>query len=71
MADPTTAERLSSYLAAEAAILSGMQSYSVDGMTFTRADLGKVQFKIKELQAEINRTSYGGSSNRARFGDRG
>lgn len=46
----TDADRLALYLAAEKAILSGHQSYTVDGMTFTRADLFRVQQMIASLR---------------------
>lgn len=50
----TTEERLALYLACEKAILSGHQSHTVDGTTYTRADLRAVQKKIEELQYALN-----------------
>ena len=47
------AERLALYLEAEKAILTGHQSYSVDGMTFTRADLYRVQQMIAGLRQSV------------------
>lgn len=47
------AERLDLYIAAEKAILTGHQSYSVDGMTFTRADLFRVQQMIAGLRQSV------------------
>ena len=49
----TDAQRLEAYLQAERAILLGNQSYTVDGMTFTRADLGKVQGMISLLRQSL------------------
>lgn len=46
--------RLRRYREAEDAILTA-QSYEVDGMRLTRADLGKVQRMIAELEGEISR----------------
>ena len=43
--------RLRRYREAENAILSA-QSYSVEGLNLTRADLGKVQAMIAELENE-------------------
>lgn len=52
---PTSdADRLQAYLLCEKAILSGNQSYSMDGMgTFTRADLGRVQTAIADLKQSV------------------
>lgn len=49
----TTAQRLQAYLDCEQAILSGHQSYSLDGMTFSRADLYRVQQAISSLRAQL------------------
>ena len=46
--------RLMLYLKAEKAILAG-QSYTVEGLSLTRADLGKVQEMISGLETEIIR----------------
>lgn len=46
------AARLHAYLACEAAILSGHQSYTIEGTgTFTRANLREVQAEISRLRA--------------------
>lgn len=50
---PTTADRLQAYLQCEQAILSGHQSYTLDGVTFTRADLYRVQQAIAGLRAQL------------------
>lgn len=50
---PTDRERLAVYLAAEQAILRGNQSYTVDGHTFTRADLGQIQNAIARLRQSV------------------
>lgn len=49
----TTAQRLQAYLDCEQAILAGHQSYSLDGMTFTRADLYRVQQAISSLRSQL------------------
>lgn len=46
--------RLGRYMAAEDAILSA-QSYTVDGMMLTRADLPRVQEIIEKLERELLR----------------
>lgn len=53
-----TEERLALYIACERAILMGHQSHTVDGVTYTRADLRAVQLKIKELEAALNPSSF-------------
>ena len=50
---PTDEERLALYLRAERAILLGHQSYSIEGLTYTRADLGRVQAVIASLRARL------------------
>ena len=45
--------RLTLYLKTELAILKG-QSYKVEGLELTRANLKDVQNEIKNLKAEIN-----------------
>lgn len=47
-------ERLKRYYEAEAAILSG-QSYSIEGLSLTRADLGEVQKMIAKLERAIEK----------------
>ncbi len=46
--------RLADYLAAEKAILSS-QSYMIEGMTLTRANLADVQRMITKLEKDIAR----------------
>lgn len=50
------------YLNAERAILEGSQSYTVEGATYTRADLASIQRQIRELDAQIASFSGGGFS---------
>lgn len=50
---PTDRERLAAYLEAERAILLGHQSYTVDGHTFTRADLGQIQAAVARLRRSV------------------
>ena len=45
-------ERLRAYLDAERAILTGNQSYTLEGRTLTRADLAVVRKAIDELVAD-------------------
>lgn len=49
----TDAQRLALYEQCEAAILTGNQSYTVDGMTFTRANLTEVRRAIMELRQSM------------------
>lgn len=48
--------RLTLYYKAEKAILSG-QSYEIEGLKLTRADLGKVQDMIADLENKVDRLS--------------
>ena len=48
--------RLTLYYKAEKAILSG-QSYEIEGLKLTRADLGKVQDMIAALENRVERLS--------------
>ncbi len=48
--------RLTLYYKAEKAILSG-QSYEIEGLKLTRADLGKVQDMIADLENKVERLS--------------
>ncbi len=57
--------RLELYINAEAAILSG-QSYEVEGLKLTRANLKDVQTMIAKLQAELSALEAR-LNNRARF----
>ena len=57
-------ERLALYYDAEKAILRGAQSYSIGSRNLTRADLSKVQDKIKELEAEVRALSKRGKTRR-------
>ncbi len=54
--------RLMQYLAAETAILSGAQSYSIGHRQLTRADLGQVQSEIDKLTVEVAQLSRGGNA---------
>jgi len=46
--------RLDMYLAAEQAILEGNQSWSSpDGMNYSRGDLGRIQYEIRSLEAQL------------------
>lgn len=46
-------KRLNLYYEVEEQILSGAQSYSIGSRSLTKADLGKIQEKIKELESEV------------------
>lgn len=48
--------RLTLYYKAEKAILSG-QSYEIEGLKLTRADLGRVQDMIADLENKVERLS--------------
>ena len=48
--------RLTLYYKAEKAILSG-QNYEIEGLKLTRADLGKVQDMIADLENKVERLS--------------
>lgn len=52
-------EDLALYKKAERAILCGHQRYTVNGMTFERADLGVIQKKIKELETGVSSLETG------------
>lgn len=51
MSNAALNRRLRLYLEAEHAILHGGQSYTIEDMVVTRADLGKIQDMIAELRA--------------------
>jgi hypothetical protein len=57
--------RLKLYLAAEKAILSG-QSYEIEGLKLTRANLKDVQTMVGKLEAEVSALS-GGRRARMKF----
>lgn len=63
MTEQQIIDRLALYLKAETSILEGNQSYSVSGMTYTRADLGQVRAEINRLRQDLamvqNAGSYG------------
>lgn len=46
-------EMLVIYQQAEVAIVQGNQSYSANGMEFTKADLWRIQQRVRELKAII------------------
>lgn len=52
-------ERLELYRNAERAILTGHQEYAIEGMTFKRADLQKIQQAIGELELSLQRAEKG------------
>lgn len=54
--------RLQLYLAAESAILTGAQSYSIGHRQLTRADLSEVQKEIDKLTVDIAQLSRGGNA---------
>lgn len=54
-----TRERLALYRKAEQAILTGHQKYAIEGMTFERAALGKIQQMISELEDAVRRAESG------------
>lgn len=51
--------RLSAYISAETAILSGAQSYSIGNRSLTRANLDQIRKAITELYAEKRRLERG------------
>jgi hypothetical protein len=53
--------RLRLYLAAEKAILSG-QSYEIEGLKLTRANLKDVQTMVTKLEAAVEKLSGGGGA---------
>lgn len=55
----TDAERLLAYEQCERAILSGHQSYSIGGDTFTRANLSEVRKGIVDLRQRISQAASG------------
>ncbi len=59
-------ERLSLYLAAERAILSG-QSYRVEDRQVERADLAEVRAEIQRLQTVVAREQTAASGRGGRF----
>jgi len=61
MTEAEILERLSLYLAAERKILEGNQSYSVSGVTYSRADLAQVRAEITRLRAELDMVQNNGS----------
>lgn len=58
-------ERLRMYYEAERSILQG-QSYSMEGLTLTRANLDTVRKAIADLESEIIRTQNRLNSSRSR-----
>jgi len=54
-------ERLALYLAAERKILEGNQSYTVNGVTYDRANLGQVRAEIASLSQQIFLLDAGGN----------
>lgn len=62
----TAQEQLDAIDAAIAKIEGGAQSYSIDNITYTRADLAALYAERKRLQGQITATSRGGA--RVRLG---
>jgi hypothetical protein len=56
--DDLTTE-LATWKAAQNAILTSAQSYSIAGRSLTRADLATIKDKVSELEARIARISQG------------
>ena len=52
-------ERLAAYMAAEASILNGAQSYSIGNRSLTRADLDSIRKMIDDLTGQRARLSRG------------
>lgn len=52
-------ERLNKYIAAEAAILGGAQSYNIGNRSLTRANLEFISDKIRELYGDLTRLNRG------------
>ena len=48
-------KRLDMYLAAEEAILSGSQSYTIGSRTLTRADLSQIRMVISDLMSKVDK----------------
>ena len=46
---------LAAYKAAETAILTGAQSYTISGRSLTRGNLRDIQAKIAEIEARVDR----------------
>ncbi|MFV0348355.1 MAG: hypothetical protein ACK5JO_07185 [Halodesulfovibrio sp.] len=56
-----TQSRLDAYLAAEAAIISGHQTNTLEGTTYTRANQQDEQRTINQLRRELAAMRRGGS----------
>lgn len=61
MTEAEILERLSLYLAAERKILEGNQSWTVAGVTYSRAELSQVRAEIARLRQELLLIQSGGS----------
>lgn len=61
MTESEILERLSLYLAAERKIIEGNQSWSVAGVSYTKADLSQVRAEIARLRQELSLVQSGGS----------
>jgi hypothetical protein len=62
----TASNRLTAYLAAEIAVLSG-QSFSMAGRTLTRTNLGEIRKGIAELRREVQHESMAASGRDGRY----
>jgi hypothetical protein len=60
------AKRLDMYYAAEEAVLSGAQSYSLGSRTLTRADLAEIRKVIAKLEDEVDMLQSAVDGNGAR-----
>jgi hypothetical protein len=56
--------RLTNYLRAESAILTGAQAYSIGDRTLTKANLAEIRKGINDCRAEVNRLTTGSSGAR-------
>lgn len=54
-------ERLALYLTAERKILEGNQGYTVNGVTYERANLGFIRKEISDLHQQIYALENGGA----------
>lgn len=57
-------EKLATYMAAEDAIMNRGQSYSINGRSLSRADLGEIREGIDYWQSKVQTLSASGSGRR-------
>lgn len=60
--------QLDAYVAASLAIAGGGQSYSINGRSFTRANLGEINKQITFWDMQVKRLAGGRSGPRVRYG---